>query len=217
MKSTIKRFTACFLALITLLSAFAACADTGKEEPITTEPLSTEAPVQVETTVEETEPAPKVYLTVNTMPRENEYELLRKYFPDCEITTDIIVGFPTETEEMFKRTIQTCRELELTKMHVFPFSLRQGTKAETLPNHIETEVKKERARRLLAVSKELELSYYNKYLNKEVEVLIEETKEGYSYGHTGNYLYVKINKELEHNTFVKVTIKDIEYPYCIAE
>ena len=65
MKSTIKRFTACFLALITLLSALAACADTGKEEPITTEPLSTEAPVQVETTVEETEPAPKVYLTVN--------------------------------------------------------------------------------------------------------------------------------------------------------
>lgn len=65
MKSTIKRFTACFLALITLLSSFAACADTGKEEPITTEPLSTEAPVQVETTVEETEPAPKVYLTVN--------------------------------------------------------------------------------------------------------------------------------------------------------
>ena len=144
----------------------------------------------------------------------NEIRIIR---PEISITTDVLVGFPGETEEMFKRTIQTCRELELTKMHVFPFSLRQGTKAEALPNHIETEVKKERARRLLAVSKELELSYYNKYLNKEVEVLIEETKEGYSYGHTGNYLYVKINKELEHNTFVKVTIKDIEYPYCIAE
>ena len=147
----------------------------------------------------------------------NKINEIRTIRPEISITTDVLVGFPGETEEMFKRTIQTCRELELTKMHVFPFSLRQGTKAETLPNHIETEVKKERARRLLAVSKELELSYYNKYLNKEVEVLIEETKEGYSYGHTGNYLYVKINKELEHNTFVKVTIKDIEYPYCIAE
>ena len=69
---------------------------------------------------------------------------------------------------------KSARELELTKMHVFPFSLRQGTKAETLPNHIDVETKKERARRLLAVSKELELNYYNKYLNKEVEVLVEE-------------------------------------------
>ena len=118
---------------------------------------------------------------------------------------------------MFQRTIQTCKELELTKIHVFPFSLRQGTKAETLPNHIEAEEKKTRARRLLEVSKELELNYYNKYLEKEVEVLIEETKDGYSLGHTGNYLYVKINKELPHNTFVNVKITKIEYPYCIAE
>ena len=147
----------------------------------------------------------------------NKINEIRSIRPEISITTDVLVGFPGETEAMFQRTIQTCRELELTKMHVFPFSLRQGTKAEILPNHIETEVKKERARRLLAVSKELELSYYNKYLNKEVEVLIEETKDGYSYGHTGNYLYVKINKVLEHNTFVKATIKDIEYPYCIAE
>ena len=67
------------------------------------------------------------------------------------------------------------------------------------------------------VSKELELNYYSKYLNKEVEVLVEETKDGYSFGHTGNYLYVKINKELKHNTFVTVKITDIEYPYCIGE
>lgn len=147
----------------------------------------------------------------------NKINEIRTIRPEISITTDVLVGFPGETESMFQRTIQTCKELELTKMHVFPFSLRQGTKAETLPDHVETEVKKERARRLLEVSKNLELKYYNKYINKEVEVLIEETKDGYSYGHTGNYLYVKINKELEHNTFVKVTIKDIEYPYCIAE
>ena len=56
-----------------------------------------------------------------------------------------------------------------------------------------------------------------KFINKEVEVLIEETKDGYSYGHTGNYLYVKINKELEHNTFVQVKVTKIDYPYCLAE
>lgn len=147
----------------------------------------------------------------------NKINEIRQIRPEISITTDVIVGFPGETEEMFERTLQTCRELELTKIHVFPFSLRKGTKAESLPNHIENEEKKARARRLLEVSKELELNYFNKYLNKEVEVLIEETKDGVSLGHTGNYLYVKINKELEHNTFVTVKITDIEYPYCIAE
>ncbi len=142
---------------------------------------------------------------------------IRKIRPEISITTDTLVGFPGETLEMFERTIQTCRELELTKIHVFPFSLRQGTKAETLPNHVENDEKKRRARRLLEVSRELEMAYFNKYLNKEVEVLIEETKDGVSYGHTGNYLYVKINKELEHNTFIKVRIIDIDYPYCIGE
>lgn len=147
----------------------------------------------------------------------NKIKEIRNIRPEISITTDVLVGFPGETESMFQRTIQTAKELELTKMHVFPFSLRQGTKAETLPNHIDSEEKKQRARRLLEVSKELELNYYNKYLNKEVEVLVEETKDGYSYGHTGNYLYVKINKVLEHNTFVKVKITSIEYPYCLAE
>lgn len=146
----------------------------------------------------------------------NKIKDIRKIRPEISITTDVLVGFPGETEEMFTRTIQTCNELELTKIHVFPFSLRKNTKAEKLPNHIENEEKKSRARRLLEVSKDLELAYYKKYLNKEVEVLIEETKDGASYGHTGNYLYVKINKELEHNTFVTVKITDIQYPYCIA-
>ena len=147
----------------------------------------------------------------------NKINEIRTIRPNMSITTDVLVGFPGETEEMFKRTIKTCRDLELTKMHVFPFSLRKGTKAETLPNHIDNEEKKSRARRLLEASKELELNYYSKYLNKEVEVLVEETKDGYSFGHTGNYLYVKINKELKHNTFVTVKITDIEYPYCIGE
>lgn len=147
----------------------------------------------------------------------NKINEIRTIRPNMSITTDVLVGFPGETEEMFKRTIKTCRDLELTKMHVFPFSLRKGTNAETLPNHIDNEEKKSRARRLLEVSKELELNYYSKYLNKEVEVLVEETKDGYSFGHTGNYLYVKIIKELKHNTFVTVKITDIEYPYCIGE
>ena len=74
-----------------------------------------------------------------------------------------------------------------------------------------------RARKLLTVSKELELEYFNKFIDKEVEVLIETYKDGYSYGHTSNFLHVKIKKQLEHNTFYKTTIKEIDYPYCIGE
>lgn len=147
----------------------------------------------------------------------NKVKEIRSIRPEISITTDVIVGFPGETEELFQKTINTCKELELTKMHVFPYSIRKGTVAETLPNHLDQSIKKDRARRLLEVSKELEKNYFNKYIGKEVEVLIEETKDGYSYGHTGNYLYVKINKELEHNTFVQVKVTKIDYPYCLAE
>ena len=147
----------------------------------------------------------------------NKIKEIRTIRPEISITTDVIVGFPGETEELFQNTINTCKELELTKMHVFPYSIRKGTVAESLPNHLDQSIKKDRARRLLEVSKELEKNYFNKYIGKEVEVLIEETKDGYSYGHTGNYLYVKINRELEHNTFVQVKVTKIDYPYCLAE
>lgn len=142
---------------------------------------------------------------------------IREIRPNISITTDVIVGFPGETTELFEQTIKTCRDLEFAKIHVFPYSERQGTKAMELPNHIEPTEKKRRARELLLVSKELEIAYANKFLNKQVEVLIEEDKDGYSYGHTSNYLHVKINKKLKHNTFVTVTITKVDYPYCLAK
>lgn len=147
----------------------------------------------------------------------SKIEQIRKIRPNISITTDVIVGFPGEDEELFNKTIETCKKLEFTKIHVFPFSLRSGTKAETLPNHIDPETKKKHARQLLEVSKELELNYFNKYIDKDVEVLIENYKDGYSYGHTSNFLYVKIPKKLEHNTFYTAKITSIEYPYCIGK
>ena len=148
---------------------------------------------------------------------ENKIKEIRTIRPNISITTDIIVGFPGETEELFKKSMDTCKRIDFSKLHVFPFSERKGTKAIELPNKVSPQDKKDRTKRLLELSKELEIKYMNKYLNKEVEVLIEEYKDGYSYGHTGNYLYVKINKELPHNEIVKVKIKDIKYPYCIGE
>ena len=142
---------------------------------------------------------------------------IRSIRPTIAISTDVIVGFPGESEELFEKTIQTCRELAFSKIHVFPYSEREGTKAAQMSNKVDGSVKKARARKLLEVSRELEMNYMREFLNQEVEVLVEEIKDGVSFGHTGNYLHVKINKELEHNTMVKVKIIAIDYPYCIAE
>ena len=148
---------------------------------------------------------------------KSKIKKLREIKKDISITTDIIVGFPGETEEMFQKTIETSKELEFSKIHVFPFSERTGTKAMELENHLSNEIKKERARKLLAVSKELENNYLTKFVGNEVEVLTENYKDGNTLGHTTNYLNVKINKQLPSNTLVKVKIAKSDYPYLIAE
>lgn len=147
----------------------------------------------------------------------NKIKEIRSIRPEISISTDVIVGFPGETEELFETTIDTCKKLEFSKLHVFPYSERKGTASSRMDNKVERGVVKDRARRLIKVSHELENNYMNKFINREVEVLIEEVKDGYSYGHTGNYLYVKIKGEYPHNEYKKVRIIDIEYPYCIGE
>ena len=137
---------------------------------------------------------------------------IRNIRPDISITTDIIVGFPGETEELFNETIDTINRIKFSKIHVFPFSLRKNTKAEDLPNHINNNVKKERVKVLLNLSKELEIKYANKFIGKYVEFLPEIKKDGYKIGHTGNYLLIKTNSSNN-----KVKIKRIDYPYCIGE
>ena len=137
--------------------------------------------------------------------------------PAMAITTDVIVGFPGEEEEDFLETIETCKKIGFSKIHVFPYSERRGTKAMELDGHVDPKIKKERAKRLLEVSKELENNYFSSFIGRDVVVLVEEFRDGYSYGHTDNYLHVKIEGKIEHNTFVKPKIKEVSYPYCIGE
>ena len=144
-------------------------------------------------------------------------EEIRSIRPEISISTDVIVGFPGESEELFQTTIDTCRKLEFSKLHVFPYSERKGTASSRMDNKLDNSIKKDRARRLIEVSHELETNYMSKYIGREIEVLVEEYKDGYSYGHTGNYLYAKINRELPHNEIVKVKVKEISYPYVICE
>ncbi len=147
----------------------------------------------------------------------NKIKELRSIKPDLSITTDIIVGFPGETDEMFNSTLDFAKEIGFSKIHVFPYSRRHGTKADLMPNQIDETVKKERVTKLIELSDELEHKFLDSYINKEVEVLVETVKEGISTGHTDNYMEVKINSELEHNKMYKVTIKYREKNYLIGE
>lgn len=147
----------------------------------------------------------------------NKIKEIKSVRPAMAITTDVIVGFPGEEEEDFLETIETCKKIGFSKIHVFPYSERHGTKAMELEGHVDPKIKKERAKRLLEVSKELENNYFSSFIGRDVVVLVEEFRDGYSYGHTDNYLHVKIEKKIEHNTFVKAKIKEVSYPYCIGE
>lgn len=142
---------------------------------------------------------------------------IRKIRPLISITTDVIVGFPGETEEEFNETIETIKKVEFTKLHVFPYSRRKGTKADEMENQIDERVKKDRVKILMNLSKELEEKYMNKFLNKEVIFIPEVRKGDFLIGHTGNYLQVKFktNEDLL-GTDVKVKIDSIEYPYVIG-
>ena len=142
---------------------------------------------------------------------------IRNIREDIAISTDVIVGFPGEDISLFNKTIDTCREIGFSKLHVFPFSEREGTKAARLSNKLDGKTKKEYANKLIEVSKELEVKYMEKFINKNLDVLVEEYKDGYSYGHTSNFIYVKIKGEYKHNEFVNVKLKKVEYPYMLGE
>lgn len=145
-------------------------------------------------------------------------EKIRSIRPDISITTDIIVGFPGESEELFNETIDTVNKIRFSKIHVFPFSLRKGTKAEELPNHIDDVTKKKRVKALIDLSKKLEIEYFNKFIGEEVEFLPEIYKDGYIIGHTGNYLQIKSKGTVKDlNILKKVKIDSLEYPYLIGK
>ena len=146
---------------------------------------------------------------------KDKIKKIRSIRPNISITTDVIVGFPNETEDDFNTTVNTIKEIKFTKLHVFPFSVRKGTVAETMENQINEKTKKERVHILMDISKELELDYMNKFVGCEVEFIPEVLKDGYIIGHTGNYLQIKSKIKSNGHETIKTTIKSIEYPYCM--
>lgn len=122
---------------------------------------------------------------------------IRAIRPDISITTDIIVGHPYETEENFLECVEFAKKIKFSKIHVFPYSLREGTAAASMTNQVDEATKKRRVRSLIQLSDTLEKEYYDKFRGKELDVLIEECDNGISFGHTSNYLHVKVPENLE--------------------
>lgn len=133
-------------------------------------------------------------------------DLIRSVFPDAGITTDVIVGFPTETEEDFLQTVATVKRARFSDMHVFPYSLRPGTAAAKLPQ-VDNEVKTERAKRLRDVADELKFEFLNCRLGKIQEVFIEEKEGDFSTGYTSNY--IKVYSDAPKGALVKLKLTQI--------
>lgn len=127
---------------------------------------------------------------------EEKINKIRSIRPDISITTDIIVGFPYETDELFSETLEFSKKMNFSKIHVFPYSIRVGTAAASMPNQVDEVTKKVRVKKLMALSKKQEKEYYEKFKGKELDILVEECDNNVSIGHTSNYLMVTLNENL---------------------
>lgn len=135
---------------------------------------------------------------------------LREKVPGIALTTDLIVGFPGETEENFQETLDTLREIRFSAIHVFPYSRRIGTPAASYPNQISNEVKKDRVHRVQEVEKEIALEYRKQFMGQVVYVLAEEIKDGYYEGLTDEYVRVSIrDSHIERGHLYPVKIDTI--------
>ncbi len=135
---------------------------------------------------------------------------LREKIPGLALTTDLIVGFPGETEENFMETLETLRELRFSAIHVFPYSQRTGTPAAVFPNQVPGDIKKDRVHRVQELEKEISKEYRKTFLQKTVHVLVEEEKNGYFEGLSDEYIRVSItDKNVEKGRLYSVYVENL--------
>ncbi len=133
-------------------------------------------------------------------------ELLRAAFPGCAVTTDLITGFPGETEEEFAQTLAFMEQIRFAQMHIFPYSRRSGTRADQMPGQIEKQVKEARAARATALAERLTADYRAAMVGQIVPVLFEQPGTGGFWGHAPNYVPVCVAAELQQDEIRRVQI-----------
>ena len=150
---------------------------------------------------------------------KEKVDLIREVFPNAGLTTDIIVGFPGETEENHKNTMDFVDDIKFAKTHLFKYSPREGTRAAKMENQIDGNTKKERLHDLEKIEEKNRIEFLEKQLGKTLEVLIETKSdlEGFSGGYSTNYLKVNVKDQIPANNIVKVKINDIIQAELVGE
>ena len=149
---------------------------------------------------------------------KNIINKIRNIRPNIAITTDVIVGFPGETDELFMETYNSIKEIGFTELHVFPYSPRIGTPAAKMPNQVDGNIKKERVKKLIELSSELKNNYYKGLIGTEEELLVERYIDGYLVGHLTNYGLCKVKSDEKLlNEIFKVRLNKYENDCFIGE
>ncbi len=137
-------------------------------------------------------------------------EMLRKHFPDCAISADLITGFPGESEEEHDATLAFIEKCRFSSMHIFPYSIRPGTVAASMDGQLEKSVKNARARQAQTLAKKLQKSYLETMVGRTLRVLFETEKDGIWRGHSDNYCEVCAEGTALHGVFADVLIKEVK-------
>lgn len=132
---------------------------------------------------------------------------IREQIPDISISTDLIVGFPYESDEEFNIVLRRLKEISFNFIHVFPYSRKKGTKADTFDNHIDPKVKKARVKQIIELSKKIKKEMSNSYVGKKVKILIENYDGEYSYGYSKQYVYCKLKGQYEIGDIIEIELK----------
>jgi threonylcarbamoyladenosine tRNA methylthiotransferase MtaB len=150
----------------------------------------------------------------DTMQFKTRIDYIRSKIDDVSITADVIVGFPQESDEEFNKTKALIEEIEFFDLHVFPYSVRSGTKAAVMEGQIHPSIKQERVKTLSEVGSKLKEKFISRRINNEYEVLIETNSKTSSIGHTSNFIHVRIDKVVQSNEVIKVKITGYDGKYA---
>ncbi len=143
---------------------------------------------------------------------------IRSELPDISITTDVIVGFPGETEDEFSEMYQCIKDIGFNQLHVFPYSKRKNTPASRMIDQVDDKTKAKRVRALIMLSEQLAENYAKKFENSSMDVIFEEEKDGYLIGHSASYLKIMVKANRKYlKTMQPVTIVKAGFPFCIGE
>ena len=142
---------------------------------------------------------------------------VRKHVPEIAVTTDVIVGFPGETPELFAETHAFLTEMQLAKLHVFKYSPRAGTPAAGYPDQVSSQEKEKRSRALIALSDQMSERYQSRFVGKTVQVLVEREINGRLYGHTDNYIHVSFPVGDQDSTDLIGRIVDVRIEEVIED